>query len=66
MTTRARRKILIVGAGEAARMVASEIAAHREIGADVIGFLDDNPRLSGRKILERPVLGRTVELERIV
>jgi FlaA1/EpsC-like NDP-sugar epimerase len=65
MTTRARRKIIIVGAGEAARGVAAEIAAHREIGADVIGFLDDDPRLSGRKILGRPVLGRTVELERI-
>jgi len=46
-------------------MVASEIAAHRELGADVIGFLDDNPRLAGRKILGRPVLGRTAELERI-
>jgi FlaA1/EpsC-like NDP-sugar epimerase len=65
MTKGTRRKILIVGAGEAARMVAAEISAHREIGADVIGFLDDNPRLAKRKILGLPVLGRTIELERV-
>jgi hypothetical protein len=65
MTKGTRRKILIVGAGEAARMVAAELSAHREIGADVIGFLDDNPRLAKRKILGLPVLGRTVELERV-
>jgi FlaA1/EpsC-like NDP-sugar epimerase len=65
MTTKARKKVLIVGAGEAARMVVTEIAAHRELGADVIGFLDDNPRLAKKKILGKPVLGRTIELERI-
>ena len=62
----AHKKILIVGAGEAGRMVAAEIAAHRELKAEVVGFLDDGPRLTGKKVLDLPVLGRTVELESVV
>ena len=65
MKENARKKVLIVGAGEAARMVASEIAAHGEIESDVIGFLDDDPQLAGMSVLSFPVLGRTDELEGI-
>jgi len=60
------KKILIVGAGEAGRMVAAEVAAHRELEAEVVGFLDDGPRLTGKKVLDLPILGRTVELESVV
>jgi FlaA1/EpsC-like NDP-sugar epimerase len=62
----AHKKIIIVGAGEAGRMVAAEIAAHAELEAEVVGFLDDGPRLTGKKVLDLPVLGRTVELESVV
>jgi FlaA1/EpsC-like NDP-sugar epimerase len=61
-----KKRILVIGAGEAGRMVVSEIAAHPELGADVIGFLDDDPRLALKKAAGIPVLGRTVELERVV
>jgi len=62
----ARKKILIVGAGEAGRMVAAEVAAHGELEAEVVGFLDDSPQLAGKKVLALPILGRTVELESVV
>ncbi|UCF06669.1 MAG: polysaccharide biosynthesis protein [bacterium] len=61
-----RKKILIVGAGEAARMVASEIRGDKEFGASVEGYLDDNPELVGTEIDTVRVLGRTDALELIV
>ncbi len=60
------RKVLIVGAGEAARMVASEIACSAELNASVEGFLDDDAGLAGMKVEGSPVLGRTTELESVV
>jgi FlaA1/EpsC-like NDP-sugar epimerase len=60
------RKILIVGAGEAARMVASEIGRSAEINASVEGFLDDDENLAGTEIEGCSVLGKTTELESIV
>jgi len=60
------RKVLIVGAGEAARMVASEIVCSEEINASVEGFLDDAEDLTGTQVDGIPVLGRTTELESVV
>jgi FlaA1/EpsC-like NDP-sugar epimerase len=66
MNEHTHKRILIVGAGEAGRMVAAEIAAHQELDSTVIGFLDDNPRLAKKPVAGIRVLGRTVELERVV
>ena len=60
------RKVLVIGAGEAARMVASEIGCSAGINAAVEGFLDDDDGLAGTEIEGTPVLGRTTELESIV
>jgi len=61
-----RKKILIVGAGEAARMVVSGINNNKEIEMDVVGLLDDNPDLSGKVIDSVTVLGGTGDLEEFV
>ena len=61
-----RKKILIVGAGEAGRMVKSEIKRHEELEADVLGFLDDDPGLSGGEVSGLPVFGKAEQLERVV
>ena len=60
------RKVLIVGAGEAARAIASEIGCSTEINASVEGFLDDDESLAGAEFEGAPVLGRTTELESVV
>jgi len=60
-----KKKILIVGGGEAGRMVASEIRGHPELNAHVVGFLDDKDELQGKLIDGISVLGRTRDLEEI-
>ncbi len=59
------KKILIVGAGEAGRMVAAEIVRHPELHSRVVGFLDDKKELAGERVDGIPVLGRTDELESV-
>lgn len=60
------KRILVVGAGEAGRMVAAEIGRHTELEASVIGFLDDADAIAGSRVKGIPVLGRTDRLEEIV
>jgi UDP-GlcNAc:undecaprenyl-phosphate GlcNAc-1-phosphate transferase len=58
------RRTLIVGAGRAGRSLLREL---RETpGERVVGFVDDDPRLHGRRLLGVPVRGGTADLERIL
>ena len=52
------RRTVIVGAGRAGRSLLREL---RETSDNVIGFLDDDPRLRSRRLLGVPVLGTTDE-----
>lgn len=56
------KKVIIIGAGEAGRMVVREIESHRESGLTVVGFLDDDAGLRGQHIEGLPVLGSNDEL----
>ena len=38
-----QRKILIAGCGELGRLVADKIIEHRELGYQIVGFVDDKP-----------------------
>ena len=60
------RRILIAGAGELGRMVADKILEHRELGYQIIGFVDD--RAGGDHLGYRglPLLGRLSEAAEIV
>jgi Undecaprenyl-phosphate glucose phosphotransferase len=55
------KRILIAGAGELGRLVADKILEHRELGYQVIGFIDN--RASGDRIGYRglPLLGTLAE-----
>jgi UDP-GlcNAc:undecaprenyl-phosphate GlcNAc-1-phosphate transferase len=56
-----RRRTLIVGAGRSGRSLLREL---RETpGEHVVGFLDDDPRLRGRRMQGAPVLGSLADIE---
>ena len=57
---------LIVGAGDAARMLLEETKKHPELDCRIMGFLDDDPRKTGLLIAGVPVLGPLTLLERLV
>jgi Undecaprenyl-phosphate glucose phosphotransferase len=60
------RRILIAGAGDLGRMVADKILEHRELGYQILGFVDD--RAGGDHLGYRglPLLGRLDEAAEIV
>ncbi len=60
------REILIIGAGDGGQLVAREMLRNPELGEAPIGFVDDDPRKSGARMLGLKVLGRTSELPRIL
>ena len=49
--------VLVVGAGEAGRMIVRELQHNRMVGMEVIGFLDDDVRKQGMHVHGVPVLG---------
>ncbi|PYQ20107.1 MAG: undecaprenyl-phosphate glucose phosphotransferase [Acidobacteria bacterium] len=53
------KRVLVAGAGELGQTVAETILAHRELGYQVVGFVDDDPARRSRAGLS--VLGRLDE-----
>jgi FlaA1/EpsC-like NDP-sugar epimerase len=60
------REVLIVGAGEAGQLIAREMQRSPELGQTPIGFVDDDPRKRGMRILGLKVLGTTGQLDRLL
>ena len=59
-----RRRTLIIGAGRSGRSLLREL---RETpGEQVVGFVDDDPRLRRRRMQGVPVLGGLAEIERVL
>ncbi len=59
----ARRRLLIVGAGEAGRALAEEMRRSADLGLEPVGFVDDNPSLIGQTVAGLPVVGPTLALK---
>ena len=59
-------RVLIIGAGGHAQVVADILLRMREAGINLtpIGYLDDNPALAGQNLLGLPVLGSVASLSR--
>jgi FlaA1/EpsC-like NDP-sugar epimerase len=60
------QEVLIVGAGEAGQLVAREMQRSPELRQTPIGFVDDDPRKRGMRILGLKVLGTTAQLDRVL
>jgi FlaA1/EpsC-like NDP-sugar epimerase len=60
------RDVLVVGAGSGGQMVVRELQLNPAIGESPIGFVDDDPRKQGMRLLGLKVLGTTDELGRIL
>lgn len=50
------QKVLIIGAGEAGRLIAQDMTRHKNFQYDIKGFIDDNPNKWGRYIYDIPIL----------
>ena len=60
-----RKRLLIVGAGDAAEKMLREILDNPRLRYNPVGLLDDDPRKQGRAIHGVPVLGLIDDLENV-
>jgi len=63
--TTGKKRLLIIGAGEAAVMLIREIKSHRELNYNIVGLIDDDASKIGRKIKGVKVLGDRNKIEKI-
>ena len=59
-------EVLVIGAGSGGQMVVRELQLNPNLGATAIGFVDDDPRKRGMRMLGLKVLGSTEEIEAIL
>jgi exopolysaccharide biosynthesis polyprenyl glycosylphosphotransferase len=59
-------RILVIGAGRLGREVAAKLQGHRDLGFEVVGFLDDDPNKQGGTCEGLPVLGPTRDAVELV
>jgi len=57
---------IIVGAGEVGQLVARKILNHREYGLNIVGFVDDEPKLRRDDLEHLTLLGSPKELEELI
>lgn len=63
---KAARRILIVGTGDAAIMAAHDMLDFPQAQMKPIGFIDDTSNSRQNRYYDRPVLGKTTDLPRII
>lgn len=59
-----RKKILVVGAGDAGALVVKELQKNRQMNMEIVGFLDDDPAKQKHNLLGVPVIGKLTDLAR--
>lgn len=60
-----KKRLLLIGAGDAAEKAVREIVDNPKLPYDVVGFVDDNQAKTGMRIHGIPVLGTTEDLGEI-
>lgn len=63
---RHRKRVLIIGAGDAGEKILREIFDNYQLHYDLVGFVDDDPRKQGRSIHGVPILSSMEKLPVIV
>ena len=64
---KAKRAVLLIGAGRAGLLAAKEIEARGDLDLEIKGFIDDDPAKLGRVVIQgHKVLGTTRDLPRLV
>jgi FlaA1/EpsC-like NDP-sugar epimerase len=61
-----KHEVLVVGAGSGGQMVVRELQLNPNLGATAIGFVDDDARKRGMRMLGLKVLGSTDRIEQIL
>jgi FlaA1/EpsC-like NDP-sugar epimerase len=61
-----QKRALLVGAGDAGQMVARELTQRRNVGLDLVGFVDDDPQKANLRIGNLTIFGSTQELPTLV
>jgi FlaA1/EpsC-like NDP-sugar epimerase len=61
-----KHQVLVIGAGSGGQMVVRELQLNPKLGATAIGFVDDDPRKRGMRMLGLKVLGSTREISAIL
>ncbi|HET7486162.1 MAG TPA: polysaccharide biosynthesis protein, partial [Solirubrobacterales bacterium] len=61
-----KHEVLVVGAGSGGQMVVRELQLNPDLGATAIGFVDDDPRKRGMRMLGLKVLGSTKKIAEIL
>jgi FlaA1/EpsC-like NDP-sugar epimerase len=60
------KRVLIIGAGDAAKLVVKELNTNPALGLEPIGFVDDDPYKQRRTLLGLPILGQLSAIKSIV
>ena len=60
------KRVLIIGAGDAAKMVVKELRTNPTLGLEPIGFVDDDTSKHHHTLLGLPILGPLTEIRAIV
>jgi len=60
------KEVLIVGAGDAGQLIVREMQRNRQLHYTPVGFVDDDPRKRGARIVDVRVLGTTAELSHLL
>ena len=60
------QRILVVGAGNLGKEITQKLLAHRELGFEMVGFLDDDRGKVGRSYYGVPVLATLADAEKIL
>jgi FlaA1/EpsC-like NDP-sugar epimerase len=61
-----RKRVLVVGAGEAGALTVRELLRHPETGMKPVAFVDDDPGKQGQRVSTVPVLGTIADATEII